>query len=88
MERRRTDEAQAGSARSSECLNETLFASLSHARTVLAAWREDYNHIQPHSDLGGATPAAAATQAGPGHAPARLVITAHFRHHNSQRLCQ
>lgn len=55
-----------------ECLNETLFASLSHARTVLAAWREDYNHVRPHSGLGGATPAevaAAATQAGLGHAP-------------------
>ncbi|PWC36539.1 hypothetical protein TSO352_05065 [Azospirillum sp. TSO35-2] len=74
-----------------ECLNETLFASLSHARAVLAIWREDYNHIRPHSGLGGATPAevaAAATQAGLGHAPAQLAITAHFGHHNSQRLCQ
>ena len=74
-----------------ECLNETLFASLSHAQTVLAAWREDDNHVRPHSGLAGATPAevaAAATQAGLGHAPARLAITARFGHHNSQRLCQ
>ncbi|WP_376967642.1 IS3 family transposase [Azospirillum sp. A26] len=74
-----------------ECLNETLFASLPHARSVLAAWKEDYNHVRPHSGLGGATPAevaAAASQAGPGHAPARLAITARFGHHNLQRLCR
>ncbi|WP_425387998.1 IS3 family transposase [Azospirillum halopraeferens] len=75
-----------------ECLNETLFVSLSHARAVLAAWKEDYNHVRPHSGLGGATPAeiaiAATAQAGPGHAPAQLAITARLGHHNSQRLCQ
>jgi putative transposase len=74
-----------------ECLNETLFVSLSHARAVLAAWQEDYNHVRPHSGLGGATPAeiaATATQVGPGHAPAQLAITTHFGHHNSQRLYQ
>jgi putative transposase len=43
-----------------ECLNETLFATLPHARAVLAVWRNDYNHIRPHSSLGGATPAQAA----------------------------
>ena len=26
-----------------ECLNETLFTSLAHARAVLAAWKDDYN---------------------------------------------
>ena len=61
-----------------ECLNETLFASLSHARTVLAAWREDCNHLRPHSDLGGATPAEVAEAA----------KQARFGHHNSQRLSQ
>ncbi len=69
-----------------ECLNETLFASLPHARAALATWKEDYNHVRPHSGLGSATPAevaAATTQAGPGHAPARLAITARFGHHNS-----
>ena len=30
-----------------ECLNETLFASLSHARAVLTAWKHDYNHHRP-----------------------------------------
>lgn len=43
-----------------ECLNETLFASLSHARSVLSGWRDDYNHVRPHSGIGGLTPADAA----------------------------
>lgn len=29
-----------------ECLNETLFASLSHAWSVLRACRNDYNHVR------------------------------------------
>ncbi len=45
-----------------ECLNETLFASLSHARSVLRAWRDDYNHVRPHSGIGGLTPADAASR--------------------------
>jgi putative transposase len=39
-----------------ECLNETVFTSLRHARTVLAAWQRDYNEVRPHSALGGSTP--------------------------------
>jgi putative transposase len=31
-----------------ECLNETLFSSLRHARSVLAIWQHDYNAIRPH----------------------------------------
>lgn len=34
-----------------ELLNETLFASLAHARVALAAWRDDYNDFRPHSAL-------------------------------------
>jgi putative transposase len=41
-----------------ECLNETLFSSIRHARLVLAAWQQDYNDIRPHSALGGRTPAS------------------------------
>ena len=41
-------------------LNETLFVSLGHARWVLRLWREDYNHVRPHSGVGGLTPADAA----------------------------
>jgi putative transposase len=39
-----------------ECLNETLFSSLSHARAVLDAWRADYNGVRPHSALANRTP--------------------------------
>ncbi len=41
-----------------ECLNETLFTSVRHARVVLAAWQRDYNEVRPHSGLGGRTPAS------------------------------
>lgn len=40
-----------------ECLYETLFTSLAHARAVLAKWQADYNHVRPHSAHQGATPA-------------------------------
>jgi len=40
-----------------ELLNETLFVSLAHARAVLAAWKDDYNTIRPHSGLGNLPPA-------------------------------
>lgn len=43
-----------------ECLNETLFRSLDHARSALRAWRDDYNHVRPHGALKGLTPAQAA----------------------------
>jgi putative transposase len=43
-----------------ECLNEILFRSLGHARAVLSAWRDDYNHVRPHGALRGLTPARAA----------------------------
>ena len=39
-----------------ELLNETLFRSLPHARTVLEDWRRDYNEQRPHSKLGWLTP--------------------------------
>src|SRR3984893_982939 len=40
-----------------ELLNETLFTSLAQARVVLAAWKDDYNTVRPHSALGNLTPA-------------------------------
>ena len=52
-----------------ECLNETLFASLSHARSVLRTWRDDYNHVRPHSEMGGLTPADAARRVAHHHLP-------------------
>jgi putative transposase len=39
-----------------ECLNEHLFANLRHARELIAAWRDDYNHNRPHTSLDGFTP--------------------------------
>lgn len=39
-----------------ELLNETLFASLKHARELLAIWMEDYNTVRPHSALGNLPP--------------------------------
>jgi putative transposase len=39
-----------------ECLNETLFSSLPHARAVLEAWCTDYNGVRPHSALANRTP--------------------------------
>nr|WP_230772844.1 IS3 family transposase [Sphingomonas sp. Leaf4] len=41
-----------------ELLNETLFFTISHARSILARWVDDYNTERPHSSLGYATPAA------------------------------
>ena len=41
-----------------EFLGLHAFADLREARTLTAAWREDYNHRRPHSSLGYQTPAA------------------------------
>jgi transposase InsO family protein len=38
-------------------LNETLFASLAHARSVLQGWMDDYNTVRPYSRLGNVPPA-------------------------------
>lgn len=48
-----------------ECLNEHEFLSLSHARELLEAFREDYNHQRPHSSLDKMTPAEFARRASP-----------------------
>jgi putative transposase len=40
-----------------ELLNETLFASLAHARAALAACRLDDNTVRPHSSIGNLSPA-------------------------------
>ena len=39
-----------------ECLNVTLFESLSDAKEKLEAWRQDYNQNRPHSSLGNLAP--------------------------------
>ncbi|MDO9095837.1 MAG: IS3 family transposase [Rubrivivax sp.] len=40
-----------------ECLSQHWFASLSHMRSVIDNWRDDYNHHRPHSSLGYIPPA-------------------------------
>lgn len=40
-----------------ECLNERLFSTLADARRAISRWKEDYNHLRPHSALGNLTPA-------------------------------
>jgi putative transposase len=47
-----------------ECLNVYWFASLAEARTVVEAWRRDYNESHPHTALGNLTPAAFARETG------------------------
>lgn len=39
-----------------ECLNCEVFHNPDHARAVIAAWREHYNHARPHSSLRYRTP--------------------------------
>ena len=50
-----------------ELLRETLFSSLSHARSALSSWRSDYNDHRPHSGLGLLTPAEFAQTIEPRH---------------------
>jgi len=45
-----------------ECLNEHWFMSLAHARTVIEAWRREYNDERPKRSLGGLTPTQFAKQ--------------------------
>ncbi len=35
-----------------ECLNQHWFLNLEDARHTIADWRDDYNHVRPHSSLG------------------------------------
>ena len=46
-----------------ECLNETLFRSLDHARAVLGARRDDYNNVRSHGASAGLTPTETAALA-------------------------
>ena len=32
-----------------ECLNDQWFETLPQARAAIAAWRQDYNEVRPHS---------------------------------------
>ena len=79
-----------------ELLNETLFASLAHAREKIAAWAHDYNTKRPHSSLGYATPAAfaadlkkqgaASVRIAGGYATQPLASPAHVGNNNAEAL--
>ena len=43
-------------------MSQHWFASLSHMRSVIDNWREDYNHHRPHSPLGYVPPAVFAAR--------------------------
>ena len=45
-----------------ECLNEQWFETLRQARTAIAAWRQDYNEVRPHSSCHRMPPASFAEQ--------------------------
>lgn len=66
--------------RRDECLNETMFTSLARARFVLDACRHDYNHVRPHSKLGGKPPAKIACQRVRGHVPGHVAIPSSNQH--------
>ena len=70
-----------------ECLNETLFTGLRHARIKLAIWRQDYNHVRPHSAHGGKTPAEITAQSDKGLTPYLIASTAPKGQKTNQGLC-
>lgn len=57
-----------------ECLNEHWFVNLAHAKTVIEAWRREYNEERPKKALGGLTPAAYARQLAAKTAKVRLEL--------------
>ncbi|GCE89066.1 transposase [Komagataeibacter diospyri] len=68
-----------------ECLNETLFTSLTHARQILADWQKDYNTVRPHSQLDDRTSDQVVRQGSRGRAPETLVIPS-TRSHKKREL--
>lgn len=56
-----------------ELLNEHAFPTLFHARSAVAAWRDDYNHTRPHTAIGGLTPTEFIRQ-NPNHQNSRLAV--------------
>ena len=52
-----------------ECLKREIFYSLREAQVVIAAWRDHYNRVRPHSSLGYRPPAPVTLQAFARHLP-------------------
>ncbi len=57
-----------------ECLNETAFGSLTHARERIIEWRDDYNGRRPHTSLGKLTPNEFATRSHQDHNQSELSL--------------
>ena len=47
-----------------EVLNREVFTTLTEAKVLIEQWRQEYNHIRPHSSLGYRPPASAAIISG------------------------
>ena len=65
-----------------EFLAMEVFENLASARALTAAWREDYNHVRPHSSLGYQTPrgfAAACAASAPASATPQPALQQHTR---------
>jgi transposase InsO family protein len=62
------------------------FADLREARTLTAAWREDYNHCRPHSSLGYQTPASFAAAGGANSVRATPSLRRHPRQEQGKAL--
>lgn len=60
-----------------ECLNVNWFTSLSEARRLIEAWRQDYNECRPHMAHNGQSPAEFARNAGLCH-DGKVKIAAEF----------
>ena len=56
-----------------ELLNGEIFTTLFEAQVLIENWRNDYNHIRPHSALGYRPPAPKATM--PGYSSTSLTLT-------------
>lgn len=55
-----------------ELLNQHCFEDLRHARDLGEDWRDDYNHVRPHTSLGGRSPEQYIAEAPGAHGPPGL----------------
>ena len=71
-----------------EFLTVEVLDNLAAARSLTAAWREDYNHHRPHSSLGYQTPSAFVAAACAASAPAAPALQQHTRTQDEEPLSQ
>jgi len=56
-----------------ECLNVELFRSMAEVHGKLAVWRQDFNHVRPHTTIGNLTPMEFAHRQSRGPSPSARV---------------